>query len=277
MKKEAMLMIKMIFSDIDGTFLCDDRHVSPRTAATVKEIIARGVRFALVSARMPEAIYPLTHSIGLDIPLISYSGAYVLDEQGATLASITMEAAATRRLLQELATDTSLTLNYYAGHHWYVTDASQPRVRMEIDITQARPQVLPQGFATRLDAGELPNKILIMAEPAACERLERELADAYPMFHVVRSAPFLLEIMDRTVSKATGLAVLLDHYGLTRQESLSFGDNYNDLEMLAYTGISVAMGNAPDAIKKAATHQTAPNTADGLARFLEENRELWQK
>lgn len=83
--------------------------------------------------------------------------------------------------------------------------------------------------------------------------------------------------MDRTVSKATGLAVLLDHYGLTRQESLSFGDNYNDLEMLAYTGISVAMGNAPDAIKKAATHQTAPNTADGLARFLEENRELWQK
>ena len=68
---------------------------------------------------------------------------------------------------------------------------------------------------------------------------------------------------------------MLEHFGLTPEEALSFGDNYNDTEMLELTGRSVAMGNAPEAIKKLATDVTAANAEDGLAKFLE--REILQE
>lgn len=260
-------MTKIVFSDIDGTFLTPASKVTKRTGQAVRDLLAREIPFVLVSARMPEAIYPITDGLGIRIPIISYSGGLVLTREGETLASTVMDEADTSRLLQTIAARfPQVTVNYYAGRHWYVRDRHDPRVQTEIDITTAQPT--EQDFAERLRAGELPNKILLMADPADCEQAEQELAAAFPMFHVVRSAPFLLEIMDQSVSKASGIEVMLAHFGLTAAEALSFGDNYNDLEMLRYTGRSVAMGNAPDPVKAAATEVTAPNTEDGLYQYL---------
>ena len=263
-------MVKIVFSDIDGTFLTPDSKVSKRTGKAVRSLLERDIPFVLVSARMPEAIYPITDQLGIQIPIISYSGGLVLSKEGETLASTEMAAADTARLLTVIGTKfPQVTVNYYAGRHWYVRDRSDQRVQTEIDITTAQP--IEGDFDERLQAGELPNKILIMADPADCEQAERELAADFPMFHVVRSAPFLLEIMDRSVSKATGIRVMLDHFGLTAAESLSFGDNYNDLEMLRYTGMSVAMGNAPEPVKAAATEVTASNVEDGIYQYLVRN------
>ena len=109
-----------------------------------------------------------------------------------------------------------------------------------------------------------------MGEPAVCERAESDLAAAYPMLHVVRSAPNLVEIMEASVSKESGIRAMLGHYGLTADDALSFGDNYNDLEMLRFTKTSVAMANAPEDIKKAATDVTKSNAEDGIWWWLKE-------
>ena len=114
----------------------------------------------------------------------------------------------------------------------------------------------------------LPNKLFVMGKPELIACMERELAAAFPDLSVMRSLPHLLEIIERTVSKATGIAVLLDHYGIDRSEALAFGDNYNDIEMLRYVGHSVAMGNAPDEIKDIADSVTEANDADGIYHFL---------
>ena len=89
-----------------------------------------------------------------------------------------------------------------------------------------------------------------------------------PALSIVRSAPHLLEIIERTVSKATGIELLLAHYGIDRTEALAFGDNYNDIPMLRYVGHSVAMGNAPEEIKGTANSVTEANDADGIYHFL---------
>ena len=86
--------------------------------------------------------------------------------------------------------------------------------------------------------------------------------------NVVRSAPHLLEIMDKSVSKATGIEVLLKHYGYTVDEAVAFGDNYNDIEMLELIPQSVAMANAPDAIKKLAAAVTDSNKVGGIYTYL---------
>ena len=119
--------------------------------------------------------------------------------------------------------------------------------------------------------GTLPHKILLMMEPADCERAERELQALFPALNIVRSAPHLLEIMDASVNKASGIEVMLKHFGLEASDALSFGDNYNDLEMLRYTGASVAMGNAPQPVKEAAGIVTTSNEEDGIYAYLSEH------
>lgn len=260
-------MIRIVFSDIDGTFLTDDKRVTARTEQAVKELLAQEIPFVLVSARMPEAIYPITDKMDVKIPLISYSGALVLTETGEELYSLTMDATLTEAFLKTVKQDfPQATVNYYAGHHWYVEDVNDPRVVFEMKITEA---VAEEGsFAECLQRGICPHKILLMMEPADCERAERELQQRFLALNVVRSAPHLLEVMDASVNKASGIEIMLQHFGIGAGEALSFGDNYNDLEMLRYTGTSVAMGNAPQPVKETAGHVTLSNEEDGLCEYL---------
>ena len=263
-------MARIVFSDIDGTLLTDDKRVTEKTEQAVKGLVQQGIPFVLVSARMPEAIYPITEAMGVKIPLISYSGALVLTEEGETLYSLTMKAEHAAAFLEAVeAHFPQATVNYYAGHHWYVKDTSNPRVALEMMITGAVAE--RRSFADCLAGGTLPHKILLMMEPADCERAERELQALFPALNIVRSAPHLLEIMDASVNKASGIEVMLKHFGLEASDALSFGDNYNDLEMLRYTGASVAMGNAPQPVKEAAGIVTTSNEEDGIYAYLSEH------
>ena len=74
--------------------------------------------------------------------------------------------------------------------------------------------------------------------------------------------------MDKSVSKATGIEVLLNHYGISKDEAIAFGDNYNDIEMLKYIPQSVAMGNAPEDIKQIAAAVTDSNEDSGIYTYL---------
>ena len=259
--------VKIVFSDIDGTVLTSQHEVTCQTKEAVKKLVAKDIPFVLVSARMPEAIYPITEDMGIKMPIICYSGAYVLDKEGRELAGTFMAAAPVRKLLAEIGEKfPSVTVNFYSGHHWYVTDKQDARVKREEDITSA--QAEQANFDRLLMQGTLPHKILLMAEPADCVHAEKYFQQHYPQFQVARSSDILLEIMDGTVSKAAGIEVMLRHYGFDKSQALSFGDNYNDLAMLRYTGMSVAMGNAPDEVKAAAKAVTASNNDSGIAVFL---------
>lgn len=259
-------MVKIILSDIDGTLLTPESTVSEATAEIVRRAVRASIPFALVSARMPEAIYPITDKIGVRLPIVSYSGAYVLTDMGDVLFSKTMAPEDARAILAAIERDFSqLTCNLYAGHHWYVKDRMDPRVVHEMDITEARAE---EADLDALLGTTAPHKYLLMGDPGDIEAAETALGTAFPALNVVRSAPHLLEIMDKSIAKDVGIEKLLSHYGLTREDALAFGDNYNDIEMLKYVGKSVAMGNAPEKIKEIASEVTLPNTEDGIAHYL---------
>ena len=226
--------VKIIFSDIDGTFLTEDHRVTDQTAWAVKELLSRGIPFVLVSARMPEAIYPITDRMGIRIPVISYSGALVLTEDGSVLYNKTLPETPCREVLRAIRDRWPMvTVNYYAGRTWYVQSVD-PYVQKEMEITGA--SAVCANFSTLMGKGEWPNKILVMAEPAMCEEMEDSLGKEFPGLHVVRSSAYLLEIMDRSVSKASGVEAMLKHFGWKAEDAVGFGDNYNDAEMLAYVG-----------------------------------------
>ena len=247
-------MIKIILSDIDGTFLKDDKHPADLHAKAIKAVIDKGLKFVFVSARMPEAIYPITDALNMaHTPVISYGGGFVLTEDEEIIFDKKISADDAKNILAEMKRGwQDITINYYTGRRWFVEKIDK-RVQFEMDITGATAEV--KNFGNLLSENILPNKILVMCEPPTCEDMERD-------------APYLLEIMDKSISKATGIEVLLKHYGYTVDEAIAFGDNYNDIEMLSYVPQSVVMANAPEAVKKLAAAVTDSNEVGGIYTYL---------
>ena len=264
-------MVKIVFSDIDGTFLTNDHKVTEQTEKAVKSLLEKRIPFVLVSARMPEAIYPITNKMEVKIPIISYSGGLVLTEDEEVLYSKTIDAEHTKSVLKAIDEGwTDISVNYYAGRRWFVRDVTDKRIKYEMDITSATAE--NADFNELMNKNIVPNKILIMCEPPTCEEMERGLGKMFPALNVVRSSKFLLEIMDKSVSKATGIDVMLKHFGLNPAEAIGFGDNYNDIEMFKFVGTAIVMGNAPEPVKKYATEVTASNEDSGIYKYLVKSR-----
>ena len=261
------MSVKIIFSDIDGTFLTNDKSVTPLTAKATKNILDSGIKFAFVSARMPEAIYPLTDNLKLPrTAVIAYSGAFVLDEGGKILYDKKVPVADAKNILSEMFSRwKDISVSCYAGHRWFTQNIDE-RIEKEIFNTDAFVEV--ENFEGLLEQNIIPNKIFVRGEPSTCAEMEKVLGKIFDKLNVVRSAPHLLEVMDKEVSKATGIEVLLKHYGFTKDEAIAFGDNYNDIEMLKYIPQSVAMANAPDEIKKISAAVTDSNEDSGIYTYL---------
>ena len=108
-----------------------------------------------------------------------------------------------------------------------------------------------------------------MGDAPVIRALQEQLKPQFPHLEIHRSKDEYLEIVNKRATKAQAIAFMGERLGVPAAESVAFGDNYNDLDMLRYAGYSVAMGNAPDDIKAECSIVTAPNDEDGLAQVLE--------
>ena len=114
------------------------------------------------------------------------------------------------------------------------------------------------------------NKCLMTADPEKAELLEKELQEKYEsVASIYRSEPYFIEIMPRDVDKAASLDKMLPAMGVKRENVVCCGDGFNDVSMIRYAGVGVAMGNAQQAVKEAADYITATNDEDGLVQVIE--------
>ena len=103
---------------------------------------------------------------------------------------------------------------------------------------------------------------LIPLEAELCLRLQGRI-------NIFRSEPYFLELVPQGIDKALSLAVLLKEIGVEHKEMIAIGDGYNDLSMIKFAGLGIAMGNAQEPVKKAADYITLSNEEDGVAEALE--------
>ena len=87
---------------------------------------------------------------------------------------------------------------------------------------------------------------------------------------VYRSEPYFLELVPKGIDKAQSLAVLLEKVGIRREEVIACGDGFNDLSMIRYAGLGVAMENAQSVVREAADFITLSNDQDGVAHVVEQ-------
>lgn len=260
---------KIVFSDIDGTVLNSKHELLSSTITSVQSLASRNIPFVLVSARMPKAMKLILDEINVKMPMISYGGALVLDEQNHILYDNKINKVDTRAIIDEIETIKSgeIVINYYSDDNWYVKDKNNLAVKREENITHVKSSQANFDDLIRKDV--LPNKLLCMTEPGINADLEKVLKEKFPKLNIVRSSDILLEIMNKDVSKAKGLKVLLDYLQIESFQAIAFGDNYNDLDMLKFVGRGVVMQNAPEEIKKQMKYITKSNNEDGIYEYLQ--------
>ena len=127
-----------------------------------------------------------------------------------------------------------------------------------------------EGSVKDLAPGRGVNKFLCICAPGTILGIEEDVKNAFPEVAVVKSSDILLEIMAKGISKAEAVKRFCAHLGISPEETIAFGDNFNDVEMLEAVGRSYVMGNAPEEILARFHHHTADNDHDGIADVLEQ-------
>lgn len=258
-------MKKIVFSDVDGTLLNSGHKITPLTLQSIEKLHAKGIPFVIISARSPSGIYPILRTYGFKVPVIAYSGALILDEDKNVLYHKGMEKPAARKIIEFIEENHfDMTWSVYSLDEWIVKDKSDPRIIEEERIVKA--QSVQGSVDTAADARI--SKILCICNPAEILEIEEKLKDAFPEHSIVKSADFLLEIMEKDVTKAAAVRLLCSRWGISLSAAVAFGDNYNDAEMLETVGNGFLMANAPADLKRRIRLHTRDNNQDGIFHAL---------
>lgn len=272
-----MTSYKMLVLDIDGTLLNSAGRISPRVRQAVTRARHSGMLVTLATGRNLRAALPVANALELDSPQIVSNGALVI-------SPVTEQVFLHRPLKRSLAVQSAQLLqrmgftvfaNRFALTGPDLFHEDTPSLPEQRTLLNREPEYVRQVYdlAGQVAAME-PLKVMtidhISAVQNAAERLRQRLTGDFQVI-VTDEAPgySLLEVAPAGITKATGIECLAELQGISPAEIIAFGDNYNDLEMLQYAGLGVAMGNAPDAVKRVAAMVTATNDEDGVALFLE--------
>ena len=246
----------MIVTDLDGTYLRTDKSVSEYSLNVIEECRKRGIIFVIATARPVRAVEKFLPYVKYD-SAIFHNGAVVrannnqlsgfgIDKPGELILRI-MDDFPNLNASVEICD--KLYSNFNPSGIW-----------KGIEYTPTNFMDLPP---------EKADKILIEASSIdEMKRYEKYLPEE---LYIQLSENAVAMIMNKNARKINAIKTVADTYGISLDNIVAFGDDYNDIEMLAGCGIGVAMGNAIDEVKTAADYICQSNDDDGMCKWLENN------
>ncbi len=261
---------KILVLDIDGTLTNSQKEISPTTKAGLINIMERGHRIILASGRPTPGMRRYEEELELEKYggyLLSFNGARIVECQSGEIVYQRTLPLTLLPGFYGFAKRNGCGLVTYLGDE--VISAFEPDEYIELE---ARINNMPvrqvKNFLSFVDFDI--NKCLMTAEPEKAAVLEKELQEKYGgVASIYRSEPFFIEIMPKNVDKASSLDKMLETIGMTRENVICCGDGFNDVSMIKYAGIGVAMGNAQQAVKEVADYITSTNDEDGLVQVID--------
>lgn len=260
---------KLIAIDIDGTLLNSSKEISPHTRYALLEAQRQGKRIILASGRHPVGVYPIASDLMLDRYggyIMSFGGAKIIDcSTGQTVVSKLFPKEYLPDIVN-VTKNSNITIMAHDDSKIYANSKVNDYTDVEKDILKMEMTVVEDFVsAVKFDI----NKLLLAGEPDELDRYQEILSRRYDgLLDVYKSAPYFLELMPFGVSKGSMLHLLLDKLGIDRNELVAFGDNYNDMTMIGYAGLGVAMENAEQEVKKIANYVCESNDNDGIASTI---------
>jgi Cof subfamily protein (haloacid dehalogenase superfamily) len=260
--------IRLIVADLDGTLLNSDHAVSPLTKQTVCEALARGVLFTVATGKTFPSTPEIIDLFDIKIPVICGNGTQVFAPDGTLLhgdpiprecAIDAVQIAKERGFTPIASTTTDLLAEVWDEHVQNLVNHGEPAPIIVPDLQAA------------LRNDHTPYKLVMMhRDPEEVGVFQIELEHTFDgRAQVLRSGLItLVEILPVGITKGTAVDFILNYLSISSQETMCFGDNCNDLDMIQRAGIGVAMGQAPEDVRQGADYVTGTNDEDGVAHAI---------
>lgn len=257
---------RLIASDMDGTLLNSNNEITPATLNAIKAAADKGAVFTLSTGRPVQGVKKYIDQLQLDCPVITYNGAVVIHSRtGEVIFSQLMDTEEARRVYQQ-AVKRGTMFALWSRNRLYVNEIGEKSEFYE-GITQTKAQLLTDFEQVLCDG---ITKFLWFDEPDTLDMWINQLkGEGFCQTTFTKSRAYFLEFFSSKTSKAVAMEKLGEYYGITQQQMIAIGDQTNDLSMIEYAGLGVAMENAADEVKAAADYITASNEKDGVARVIE--------
>ncbi|MFZ1466791.1 MAG: Cof-type HAD-IIB family hydrolase [Anaerolineae bacterium] len=267
-------MYRLIAFDVDGTLCAFSRdaepgasmRVSPRFLAAAAQVQARGVAITLATGRGVTPILPLATALGINVPLICYQGGWVYDLQTATTLHRSTLPVGLAHQVVAWVQPFDWDISVYQDGEIYLQ-----RLHYPVEFYD-RWFGLPWHHVSDLRQAIThdPEKIVFTGEPAMCDTIHAKLnAQFGEQIQVLRTHELFVELVPHGTSKGGALAWLAAQMGIRQEEVIAVGDSENDLSMIRWAGMGIAMGNATAQVKAAARWQAPTVDDDGAAVVLE--------
>jgi Cof subfamily protein (haloacid dehalogenase superfamily) len=259
-------MYRLLAIDLDGTLLSPQRLITRRTYNALTQAVDAGMKLVIATGQTLNVLRAVCADLPLNVPQIIYNGAIIADISTGTI--VHEQLVPQERILPTLALlqEANLYRGYHTHEHVYVDQSTpnaldwyRPPVPPVIEVADVA-HLYPQPCIKLVGVGDESTL------RAKRRTLESQLAD---QLYVTQASRDLLEFLHPAVSKGNALKFLAQRLNIAPEEIVAFGDNHNDIGMLTFAGLGIAMGNAHDEVKAAANYVTLRNSEDGVAAALE--------
>jgi Cof subfamily protein (haloacid dehalogenase superfamily) len=261
-----MTRIALVVSDVDGTLLTKDKTLTDGAQRAVRRLEDSGVGFTITSSRPTIGMRFLIEPLGITLPVGSFNGSSICDPQLNPIEQHLIPAAAAQRSL-DILNQFGVDVWLFTNDQWLTRSADGEYVPFEKRTIKADPTIV-EDFAPYLHAA---CKIVGAGSDAALlQRCEAEMQKALgAQATAARSQSYYLDITPPGFDKGTFVRAIAKRQGISTDAVATIGDMHNDLPMFKVSGVSIAMGNATDDVKKQATHVTTSNDDEGFAGAIE--------
>lgn len=259
-------LISLVVSDVDGTLITSNHEITPRTKRVVLGLKEHGIGFTIASSRPPRGLEMLLKALEIVLPFAPFNGAQVATPEGRVLEKQVIPVALINQVWV-IAKEFDLNLWAYREWEWFARRRDEYVEREEHTV----------GFAARIVEGieegfEDCPKLTVVGKPeivALCaQRIRQKLGTELA---ATQSQPRFVDITVKSANKGSVITSLSRILQIPADRIAAIGDGPNDVEMFARAGLSIAMGNGSEAVKKAARYVTTSNAEEGFADGIEKH------
>ncbi len=258
--------ISAVLTDVDGTLVTKDKILTSRALQAVKSLRDRGIVFTITSGRPPFGMRSLVEPLGLTMPMAAFNGGVIVLPDLSILDERQLPGYVVPALIDMIQAH-GLDIFLFRASDWYVRSLEAPRVSREASTVQRQPIVVSNFDGVLTGVVKIVGVSEDHPRVAACEAAIQEQFGT--QVSAARSQPHYLDVTHPFANKGVVIERLSRYLKIPMDQIATLGDQANDVLMFTKSGLSIAMGNASDEVKRQANVVTASFAEEGFADAVE--------